>query len=176
MSIPNDCGHPERPHGGRGMCWSCYQVWYRANGPAPRPVRVNECGHPDRKHRAKGMCQPCLDKSRYENNKEAENARSRAYYRANRAEQIQKAVARNVLRNYGITVEQRDLMVAQQSGKCAVCEKEKPLVVDHDHGTGAVRSMVCNQCNVAIGMLGDDPNVIAAAAQYVYAHRPLVMA
>ncbi len=115
------------------------------------------------------------DKNYYHRNKEKENARSRAYYRENRAVQIQKAIARNFLRNYGITIEERDLMVSQQSGKCAVCQREAPLVLDHNHGTGAVRSMLCRQCNSAIGMLGDDPDIIAAAAQYVYAHRPLMV-
>lgn len=38
-----------------------------------------------------------------------------------------------------------------QGGKCAVCEDEKPLVVDHDHKTGLVRGLLCVRCNTTEG-------------------------
>ena len=54
-------------------------------------------------------------------------------------------------------------MYEKQGGKCAICEKEKPLNrhaklpfhVDHDHVTGKVRGLLCAACNLGLGMLKD---------------------
>lgn len=74
---------------------------------------------------------------------------------------------------YGITVEQYDERLAQQDGGCAICgrpdggQRERPLYVDHDHATGAVRGLLCAKCNSALGYLDDDPNRLLAAAAYL---------
>lgn len=34
-----------------------------------------------------------------------------------------------------------------QNKRCAVCEKEEFLVIDHDHETGEVRGLLCRGCN-----------------------------
>ena len=59
---------------------------------------------------------------------------------------------------YGITVEQYDAMLKEQSGGCAVCSaksayknKSAILHVDHCHVTGRVRGLLCSNCNTAIG-------------------------
>lgn len=110
----------------------------------------------------------------YQKNKEKENARSRAYYRKNRADQIAKAIARNVVRQYGITLVDRDAMADRQDGKCAICQNVTKLYIDHDHDSGKVRALLCDSCNKGVGMFRDDPEIMSRAAQYVYFHRPLV--
>lgn len=55
---------------------------------------------------------------------------------------------------YGLTVEQYDAMLVEQRGRCAICgEPMKKPMVDHDHGTGAVRALLCNGCNLTLGWL-----------------------
>lgn len=58
---------------------------------------------------------------------------------------------------YGITQEEYNLMVEKQDGRCAICKRPPPpdkiLFVDHCHGTGKVRGLLCDTCNKAIGML-----------------------
>ena len=55
-----------------------------------------------------------------------------------------------VAKTYGLTAEQYDDLLKRQGGKCAICRnkpKSKRLAVDHDHGTGAVRGLLCSRCN-----------------------------
>lgn len=76
-----------------------------------------------------------------------------------------------LLRKYGMTLEQRDALLANQEGKCAVCRTTTPggkgWVVDHDHVTGKVRGILCLTCNTGIGHLKDDVNVLKAAVVYL---------
>lgn len=76
-------------------------------------------------------------------------------------------------------MQQYRAMWLRQNGVCAICElperteRNRLLIIDHDHVTGQVRALLCSQCNRAIGLLRDDPKVIAAAARYVAEHRQL---
>lgn len=51
---------------------------------------------------------------------------------------------------YGITRAQYERMALLAGGECAICRKEKKLVVDHDHATERVRGLVCAYCNRAL--------------------------
>jgi hypothetical protein len=75
---------------------------------------------------------------------------------------------------YGLTLADVDAMMAAQSGQCAICSRtfgEVPRHIDHDHQTGKVRGLLCGGCNVALGLLQDDPTVAAAAAAYLAQHK-----
>ena len=89
------------------------------------------------------------------------------------AEQKEKNRAWSYQRKYGITPSQYDAMLAAQNGCCAVCEspdskrQDHRLMVDHDHQTGEVRGLLCNPCNVAIGLLGDNISTLQNAINYL---------
>ena len=75
---------------------------------------------------------------------------------------------------YGITTADFERMLASQGGVCALCRqppKQRRLNVDHDHDSGAVRELLCNVCNRAIGLL-EDPAWYAAALDYLKRHHP----
>jgi hypothetical protein len=47
----------------------------------------------------------------------------------------------------------------------------KGFQIDHHHVTNLFRGLLCSGCNLGIGGLQDDPDVILAAARYVQAFR-----
>nr|WP_326581467.1 endonuclease VII domain-containing protein [Actinacidiphila glaucinigra] len=58
-------------------------------------------------------------------------------------------------------------MVGERFGICCICLDAPAEHVDHDHGTGRVRGVLCFSCNAALGQFKDRPDVIRRAAAYV---------
>lgn len=84
------------------------------------------------------------------------------------------ALDRKLIRRYGIDRFEYQVMLASQDGMCAICLKpagKRTLHVDHCHTQGHVRGLLCSNCNRAIGLLGDNPDVMVRAASYVEANR-----
>jgi hypothetical protein len=76
------------------------------------------------------------------------------------------------LGRYGLTLAGYNELLDRQGGGCAICATPEPggrgrFHVDHDHKTGIVRGLLCHACNVGIGNLGDDPERLRAAADYL---------
>jgi hypothetical protein len=73
-------------------------------------------------------------------------------------------------RKYGLTPQRHDEILEAQAGVCFLCREKPgdlPLHVDHDHTTGAVRSLLCVRCNNAIGLFQEAPHLFKAAADYL---------
>ena len=74
---------------------------------------------------------------------------------------------------YGITQAQFDALLSGQGGACAICHAREPggkwktFHVDHDHLTGAVRGLLCTNCNRGLGYFGDDESRLKKAAAYL---------
>jgi hypothetical protein len=41
------------------------------------------------------------------------------------------------------------------------------LHIDHHHGDGVVRGLLCNQCNLGLGLFRDDSSILRRAAEYL---------
>ena len=86
-----------------------------------------------------------------------------------------KAIRRKErLKRYGITQEEYNKILDRQDGKCAICRiqfgsTKRSFAVDHNHETNEVRGILCHRCNQAIGLLREDPAIIARAISYVQA-------
>lgn len=118
-------------------------------------------------------CKQCRNIARqkhYYKNHEAEKFRVQEY-RINNVEKV-KASNRNtkLKRLYGITQEQFLEMSNKQDNKCACCGSETKLVVDHNHTTGAIRELLCNNCNTALGLLNEDISIIQQLENYIRKH------
>jgi hypothetical protein len=68
-------------------------------------------------------------------------------------------------------------MFKTQNGVCAICKRPeetktgrgaiKSLAVDHCHGANKVRGLLCANCNRALGLFRDDPELLRRAASYL---------
>lgn len=81
------------------------------------------------------------------------------------------------LKQYGLTVDEFDSMLATQGGGCAICHTGEPggrgtWHVDHCHDSGRVRGLLCRGCNIGLGQFKDNPLLLEAAVRYLSA--PLV--
>ena len=73
---------------------------------------------------------------------------------------------------YGLTQDQFLDLAKKQGYLCLICNasaEDAPyrLAVDHDHTTNEIRGLLCSSCNYGISILGDDPNRLERAAQYL---------
>ena len=85
----------------------------------------------------------------------------------------------DLLKTFGITLKAYNRMLDKQDGICAICGQPETakrngkticLAVDHDHKTGKVRSLLCQNCNHAIGNFNDDPKLLKSAINYLSTH------
>jgi hypothetical protein len=83
---------------------------------------------------------------------------------------------------YGLSRDDFAQLLAATDGHCPIChdafdEPEngihrggpaaRSLAVDHDHATGRVRGLLCNNCNKGIGIFRDDIDTLKAAIAYL---------
>jgi Recombination endonuclease VII len=70
-------------------------------------------------------------------------------------------------RRYGITEQQVAELASGQGAYCMICLRRRSLHVDHDHGSGEVRGLLCFPCNGGLGQFKHDPTVMRAAVDYL---------
>lgn len=82
-------------------------------------------------------------------------------------------------KKFGITLVDYENILVSQGGCCAICKTDKPMghgkkngrfSVDHDHKTGKVRGLLCHHCNVGIGSLKDDLDIMVSSIRYLMKH------
>ena len=77
---------------------------------------------------------------------------------------------------YGMTHEDYSRMYNEQLGGCAICGKGIPSTwkigvhIDHDHNTGKVRGLLCQNCNVGLGNFKENTNTLLSACEYLNCH------
>lgn len=83
--------------------------------------------------------------------------------------------------DFNLSIEEYDALLQIQNGLCAICKKPetskhqsgkvKDLAVDHSHDTNVIRGLLCWVCNTGIGKLGDSPELLREAANYIEKHK-----
>ena len=71
---------------------------------------------------------------------------------------------------------QEALMGRPRPERCELCGEpgygRKPSIVfDHDHATGQPRGWLCDRCNKVLGLVHDDPALLAVLQHYLEDHR-----
>lgn len=84
-------------------------------------------------------------------------------------------------RVYRISTENHQKMKIDQDSLCAICGSKGFLIgrnghteklhIDHCHTTGKVRGLLCPNCNRALGLFQDNPELMRQAATYVEEHK-----
>jgi hypothetical protein len=69
---------------------------------------------------------------------------------------------------YGITSIEFTVRLVAQDGGCGICGNFRQLVVDHEHVSGRIRGLLCQNCNKGIGLLGDSIEGVRKAVDYLH--------
>lgn len=195
------------PHWSSGLCSKHYQRQRKTGSLEARDYR-NQQGRQPAVGLAKRQCLVCG--KQYQPYRDNQRSCSRACYRRlpdvvekvrvhhaqehikerkNAARRVGTAVdpkyrrdinLRNLLRKYGLTMEEWQAMVNRQDNRCMICgdppdpngvRASSRLHVDHDHVTDRNRDLLCTRCNRGVGYFRDDPALLRAAAEYIERHR-----
>lgn len=167
------CARPARSQTRPGLCQACQSSasYHRKHPDASYRERgyhgkwkgktCGDCGKAPAK--ARGLCNTCYVKNfppRSRTSEENRNARLKS--------------------RYGITAEQYQRMVEDRDNRCDICGEPPSasstrahwrgkLCVDHNHATGKLRGLLCNNCNLTVGY-GKQPAVLERAAEYLRLH------
>jgi len=77
---------------------------------------------------------------------------------------------------YNLTPEQYDKLLQAQGDACQICGKPETacnqyglmrLAIDHDHTTGKIRGLLCQKCNQAIGLTGENVEILKQIIKYL---------
>ena len=111
-------------------------------------------------------------------NPEKYNAYQREWRKRNagkRKEQDRVYAMKRKLAKFGCTLEQRDEMLTAQGNRCALCDgqfsKTDYAVVDHCHTRNKARAVLHNKCNLALGLMNDDPVKANRLFEYLMRHQ-----
>ncbi len=140
-----------------GLCKSCYMKQYHKS---ERGIEVRNKYKQTDKYK-----QYCL-----ENPKSDSYTKAQKKYLAKDSSKVRRSNYK-LIRNYGITLADKQNMLFNQMGECAVdgCSNEA-VCVDHNHTTGKVRELLCYGCNTAIGMIKESLEVASGIVEYIRRH------
>lgn len=107
----------------------------------------------------------------YLDHRKKELKRMKQYYLDHREKLIEQMKWTTMKSRYGLSHEDWLIMWKDQDGRCIICGKsfDKPsdACVDHNHETDEIRGLLCNRCNLGLGIFDDDPELMISAAEYL---------
>lgn len=180
----------------RGRCRRCYQREYmrerrRLANPYLLTWETDRLGHKicrrcerelplddfgKRKTGKNGLsswCRECIREHSRIKRESNPLARQREREYEQRPDVAARIKAKNAAREYGISSEQFQSMRDRQNGRCAVCQRERKLAIDHCHTSKQVRELLCYPCNIALGQVNDNVELLQQLINYVQRHRKI---
>lgn len=132
-------------------------------------------------HSCKGRlttkCKVCIGKQQFYYSQRCEvRLRKKDYQRLDINKKRAKDQALN--KKFGIGLKEFETLHSLQKGLCAICgnpetrldfktKKVKTLAIDHCHKTGAIRGLLCGDCNLGLGNFKDRVQVLKNAIIYL---------
>lgn len=151
----------------RGYCQSHYGKKLRT-GELERVPRKSSVGPADRQCKDCGRGSPEV---RFNGYRQRCNTCEYARVSDKRAEYHLKKL-------YGVTKEEFESKLETQGGGCAICGSPTPrgriggrFHQDHNHLTGQARGVLCAPCNLGIGHLQENPELLRLAALYLESYQ-----
>lgn len=125
-------------------------------------------------------CRQCISaamRERYQAAPEKAKARASARYAEIQADPERRWLHSLRVSAYHLGLD-ADAVVARFEGHGGLCDicgeppavRHARLFIDHDHGTGELRGLLCHNCNTAIGLLRDSSDLLEQAAVYLEDH------
>jgi hypothetical protein len=136
---PNICKHPERKHGAKGLCASCYTMAWAREHPGANAGNAWLKAHPERA--AELSRRAALRK----------HGMTPASYDALWNKQGGKCANR----------------LCNKSAPLVMKDYRASLHVDHCHATGVVRGLLCQGCNLALGHTADSRDRLLGLIEYL---------
>jgi hypothetical protein len=125
----------------------------------------------------------CIRHAWFERNRDKEIARSKRWreanpeiYKESRRKSNKKNKSKIALRvrdaqlrrDFGFGLEEYKALCAARNGQCDICKEAATLRPDHDHsGIHGLRGMLCDKCNMGVGLFRDNPMHLRRAADYL---------
>ena len=115
-------------------------------------------------------------------NIEKELYRKKAYNSLD-AEEKRKFNKKRKLREYGLKIEDAVEILNSQENQCKICNQRISLyfedlkpptaVIDHDHSLGkkSVRGILCNACNLGLGLFKDSIKNLQSSIEYLKSYQ-----
>ena len=114
---------------------------------------------------------------------EKRKAYTREWLREDRKKNPNKYRNMDLVKNFGVTLEEYNQYLETQNGVCAICgssetvvdnrtKRPRSLAVDHCHTTKKVRGLLCMGCNQGLGNFRDNPDFLAKAISYLIKNGP----
>lgn len=112
---------------------------------------------------------------------EEKKAKAAEIQRAYRKKYPDRVRSTDLKKNFGISLDQYNRMLEDQSGVCAICgnpetvvdnrtNQPRNLAVDHCHTTKKVRGLLCMGCNQGIGNFRENQQFLISAVSYLMKH------
>lgn len=132
------------------------------------------------KYYRRGVCKDCRSAAAKANyaSKDRQNDAKRSRYQTD-PEYRRRQLSQQHKARHGITLDEKEAMLAAQGGRCAACPATAPgghgWATDHNHaccpGTRScgrcIRGILCNNCNLALGHVADSVERLQGLINYL---------
>lgn len=87
----------------------------------------------------------------------------------NNPDKVKKNKRNQTLRKYNLTEEEFSKKVIEQNNRCSICNSSFSTTphIDHDHATGKVRGLLCKNCNLTLGFVNDNVQILSNMIEYL---------
>jgi len=136
--------------------------------PSCKQSLSKECFIPSvqkRKNVKKNVCRSCKN---IKNKKRRQTSEYKEKRRIKAKENRKKINSDARRRRYKLTHEEYENLIQIKKCQNVGC-KNKATCIDHCHDSKKVRGVLCRDCNLALGILSDDPNRITGLLEYLKA-------